>query len=294
MNRDDRAANYLLLAFSALALTLLILPTTGKVRQARALASYLVEPLPYHGDRLAARFEGVPEGAARIIRGDVELLEARRLLQEAELLKTELAALRADNARLAAATGVKPLAGRGVRWARVMERDPQNWYRSVMIDAGEEQGIPLNAPVVGIEGSTLGVVGRVTEVNPRTSKVLLLSDELSAVAAYLPAHGWEGLVQGQGTAFLRMNYLPVDAKFEVGDEVHTSPTSASFPPGLPVGRISRVFERDPFLAFQAVEVERLVRTSKLKEVLVLVPVTEAVSAPPPAPSALPATTGGAK
>lgn len=284
MNRDTRAANYLLLAFSALALTLLILPTTGKVRQARALASYLVEPLPYHGDRLAARLEGVPEGAARLIRGDVELLEARRLLSEAELLKAEFAALKAENARLAAAAGLKPLAGRGVRWARVMERDPQNWHRSVMIDAGQEQDIRLNAPVVGIAGSTLGVVGRVTEVNPRTAKVLLLSDELSALAAYLPAHGWEGLVTGQGTAMLAMKYLPVDAKFAVGDEVHTSPTSASFPPGLPVGRISRVFERDAFLAYQAVEVERLVSASQLKEVLVLVPVTEAVSAvPEPAP-----------
>lgn len=278
MNRDTRAANYLLLAFGAIALTLLILPTTGKVRQMRALAAYLVEPLPYHGDRLAARLEGVPEGAARLIRSDVELLEARRGLQEAELVKVELEALKADNARLSAAAGVKPLAGRAVRWARVMERDPQNWYRSVMIDAGEEQGIPLNAPVVGIEGSTLGVVGRVTEVNPRTSKVLLLSDELSAVAAYLPSQGWEGLVTGQGTQFLAMKYLPVDAKFAVGDEVHTSPTSASFPPGLPVGRISRVFERDAFLAFQAVEVERLVRTSRLKEVLVLVPVTPASGA----------------
>lgn len=282
MNRDDRAANYLLLVFSAAALTLLILPTTGKVRQLRALASYLVEPLPYHGDRLAARLEGVPEGAARLIRADVELQEARRLLAEAELLKTELAALRSDNARLSAAAGVKPLSGRAVRWARVMERDPQNWYRSAMIDAGAEDGIPLNAPVVALEGSTVGVVGRVVEVNPRTSKVLLLSDELSAVAAYLPAYGWEGLVVGQGTAFLRMNYLPVDAKFAVGDEVHTSPTSASFPPGLPIGRVSRVFERDPFLAFQAVEVERVVRTSKLKEVLVLVSITQADATPPPA------------
>ena len=284
MNRDSRVANYLLLAFSAVALTLLILPTTGKVLRLRALAAYLVEPLPYHGDRLAARLEGVPEGAARLIRSDVELLDARRRLVEAELMKSELNALRADNARLSAESGVKPLAGRSVRWARVMERDPQNWYSSVMIDAGAEQDIRVNAPVLGLEGSTVGVVGRVTEVNPRTSKVLLLSDQLSSLAAYLPVQGWEGLVQGQGGPMLKMLYLPVDAKFGVGDEVYTSPTSASFPPGLPVGRISRVFERDQFLAFQAVEVERFVRTSKLKEVLVLVPVTEASATVPEPPA----------
>lgn len=282
MNRDSRIANWLLLFLAAASLTLLSLPTTAKVAQLRAVMSYLVEPLPYHGDRLAARLEGLPAGAARIIASDVELVEARRRLQEAEVFKAELAAVRAENERLAAASGIKPLAGRMVRWARVMQRDPQNWYRSVLIDAGEEQDIDVNAPVLGIHEGALGVVGRVTEVNPRTAKVLLLSDELSALAAYLPARGWEGLVQGQGTGKLRMNYLPVDAKFEVGDEVHTSPTSASFPPGLMVGRISQVFARDAFLAFQAVELECSVPAGKLKEVMVLVPLTGNPAASGPA------------
>jgi cell shape-determining protein MreC len=70
-----------------------------------------------------------------------------------------------------------------------------------------------------------------------------------------------------------MNYLPVDAELQVGDEVHTSPTSASFPPGLPVGRVSRILPRNAFLAFQSVEVECAVAAGKLKEVMVLVPVT---------------------
>ncbi|MBI5594990.1 MAG: rod shape-determining protein MreC [Elusimicrobia bacterium] len=277
MNRDTRTANWLLLAFSAFAILLLSLPTTATVAQFRAVLSYLLEPLPYHGDQLTARLEGIPAGAARMIESDVELLDARRALKEAELLKSDFAALRAENARLTAALGLQPPAGRVVRWARVMERDPQNWYRSILIDAGEQEGIPLNAPVLGLHDGVLGVVGRVVEVNPRTSKVLLLSDELSALAAFIPGSGWEGLVQGQGTMRLKMNYLPVDAEFRVGDEVHSSPTSASFPPGLLVGRISKVFARDPFLAFQSVEIERAVPAGKIKEVMVL--------APPPEPEA---------
>ena len=274
MNRDTRTANWLLLAFSAFAIVLLSLPTTAKVGQFRAVLAYLLEPLPYHGDRLTARLEGVPAGAARMIESDVELLAARRALKEAELLKSDLAALRSENERLAASLGVKPQSGRVVRWARVMERDPQNWYRSILINAGEEQRIPLNAPVLGLHEGVLGVIGRVVEVHPRTSRVLLLSDELSALAAFIPGKGWEGLVQGQGTMKLKMNYLPVDADFQVGDEVQSSPTSASFPPGLPVGRISKVFARDPFLAFQSVEVERAVPAGKVKEVMVLAPPPE--------------------
>jgi len=68
-----------------------------------------------------------------------------------------------------------------------MERDPANWHRSLMIEAGLKDGIELNAPVLGVENGRLGAVGRVTELGPHWAKVLLITDELSSVAAYIPA-----------------------------------------------------------------------------------------------------------
>lgn len=269
--RDNRGANYLLAAFCVVSLGLLSLPLTGKVHAFRACVAYVLNPVPFYGDRAAERLSGLPASAARIITQDVEVLRLRDENRQASLLKEELGSLRIENARLRKALGMKPAAGRVVRWARIIERDPLHWHRSVMLDAGEADGVLLGSPVVGLRGEVLGVVGRVTEVWKRTSMVLLLTDELSAVAAHLREPGLEGLVQGQGGGKLRMDYLPSQADIQVGQAVYTSHTSATFPAGLPIGEVTRVLARDPFLALKSAEVTPAVSGSELREVMILIP-----------------------
>ncbi|MFH1723404.1 MAG: rod shape-determining protein MreC [Elusimicrobiota bacterium] len=294
MNRDKRVANYLLLTFSVLSIVLLCLPLTGKVRAFHACAAYLLDPIPFLGSRGVERLVHLPARAARLISADIRLQEARTELKEAALVRAEAESLRREIERLRTAVGIKPAGGRVVRWARVMERDPLNWHRSVMVDAGSEDGVRINAPVLGLRapgasgggrsdgsvsadgsvGAELGVVGRVTAVGARVSTVRLITDELSAVAAYLPAEAWEGLIQGQGGFRLRMDYLPVEAQFSMGETVYTSPTSATFPQDIPIGTISREFKQDPFLAFKSLEVTPTVSASKLREVMILEPAIE--------------------
>lgn len=272
MKKDSsRAANYLLLAFGGLSLVLLSLPMTGKVRTFQACVAYLLNPLPYYGSQAVRRLAELPEDAARLISGDIELVRARRELQETAFLRAEVESLRVENERLAAALGMRPRGEQVLLWARVMKRDPLNWHRSIVVDAGSEQGVTINAPVLAIHGSTVGVVGRVIEVHPWGAKVLLLTDDLSAVAGYLPGSGWEGLIQGQGSWRLRMNYLPLEADLAIGQRVHSSATSATFPSDILIGTVSRIFERDPFLAFQSVEVEPAIQASRLQEVMILTP-----------------------
>ncbi|MFA5140717.1 MAG: rod shape-determining protein MreC [Elusimicrobiota bacterium] len=271
MTRDTRGANILLLVFASVSLLLLSLPLTAKVHAVRACLGYLLNPVPYYGSEAVERLAGLPAGAVRLISQDLEFEQLRKESQERALLVGEIESLRHENARLLTALGMKLQAGRIVRWSRVMERDPIHWHRSVMVDSGSEDGVSLNAPVVGIQGTELGVIGRVIEVGARTSKVLLLTDELSAAAGTIQGTEWEGLVQGQGSARMRMDYLPVDAVPQTGVLVHTSPTSATFPPGLLVGTVTQVFTRDPFLAFQSVEVTPAVHLSAIKELMILVP-----------------------
>lgn len=274
MNKDKSPANTLLLVLAGISLCLLLFRATGKVVFLRESLAYLLNPMPYYGSRSFERFTNMPADVAQLIYGDIELREARRELKETAYLRAELAAVRGENSRYRSELGIKPSSGRAIRWARVMQRDPREWRRSLMVDAGVEDGIPLNAPVLGLQGGELGVVGRVIEVGRHGSKVLLLTDELSAVAAHLPERGWEGLVQGQGSSDVRMDYLPVEAKLQIGEPVYTSPTSAAYPAGLRIGAIAKIFHADPFLAFQAAEVEVLVTAATLKEVLILVPKTE--------------------
>lgn len=269
MNRERRLANYVFAFFSAASLALLSLPLTGRVQALKACVSYLVFPIPARAGAVVGRFSDAPQQVVQLLNVDTENRRLREEIKETLLLRQQVEGLTRENERLEGALGLKPENGKVLRWARVIEREPANWHRSILVDAGSEDGVELNCPVLGIQESRLGIVGRVTEVGPRTAKVLLLTDELSAVAAYLPSSQWEGLLHGQGTFRLRMDYLPMDAQFAAGDAVYTSPTSAVFPPDLLIGTVTRVFERDPFLAFQSVEVSPAVQAATLKEVMLI-------------------------
>ena len=270
MNREKRIANTLLAAFSAVSLALLLLPMSSPVRSFKACLSYVLNPMPYRGSKAVERLADAPTAVMHLILADVENNELREELRNQSILRGRLVELQRENDRLRAELGMKPAAGQILLWARVMERDPLNWHRFLMVDAGEKEGLEVNAPVLGLQGETLGAVGRVSEVGPHWSKVLLLTDEQSSLAAYIPDRQWEGLVEGVGGARLRMNYLPSEAQFAIGETVRTSATSATFPPDMLVGTISKVYARDPFLTFQSVEVMPAVQPGLLKEVLVLV------------------------
>lgn len=270
MNREKKIANTLLAIFSAVSLLLLALPLNSAVQSFKAGVSYVLNPVPFHGSQAVNRIAALPPRIARLISADLENLELRAESRNVALLKAELESLKRENERLRSQAGLSPAAGRILLWAHVMEREPNNWHRFLMVDVGENDGVELNAPVLGAQGAVLGAVGRVTEVGPTWSKVLLLTDEASAAAAYLPGQQWEGLVEGQGSSRLKMSYLPSEAQFAIGEPVHTSATSATFPADVLIGNISKVYARDPFLTFQSVEVAPTVQPGLLKEVLILV------------------------
>ncbi|OGR46876.1 MAG: rod shape-determining protein MreC [Elusimicrobia bacterium GWC2_65_9] len=254
---------------TTLSLVLLSMPLSSPVRSAKALASYIFDPISYEGERGAQKMAGVPARVRELLTADLQ----NRILQE-ELrgitwIKLTIESLSLENKRLRRALGLKMSSGRHPIWAHVMERDPLHWYRSVSVDAGSDLDVSLNDPVLGRNGDVLVAVGRVVEVRPRTSTVLLLSDERSAVAAYLSSATLEGLAQGQDSPHLRMNYINAEAKLFLGDFIYTSPTSATFPPDVLIGRVAKVYPRDPFLTFQAVEVAPFLDATSLQEVLIL-------------------------
>ncbi len=269
MQRETRIANFVLGALSALSLLLLSLPLSTPVRSFKAAAGYLLDPLAYHGEAGYRRMADAPDGVRRLLQADMENDGLRAELKRAEWLKTTVEALSIDNERLRRALVLKAPGSRSPVWVHVMERDPIHWYRSLVVDAGSDRGVSLNDPVLGPRDGQLVAAGRVVDVRPKTSTVLLLTDEGAAVAAYLSSGTYEGLVQGQDGPRLRMNYLNAEVQLSTGDSVYTSPTSATFPPDVLVGRVARVNARDPFLTFQSVELDPAADASSLQELMIL-------------------------
>jgi rod shape-determining protein MreC len=278
MQRERRIANYLFLLYSGAAMAFLSLPLSRPIRSFRTVIEYLWAPVPRGSSEAIERAGEISSDVSHLLHADSENRALREDLKQLSWVEAQLATARRENERMRAALGIRPERGHTVRWARVMERDPATWYRALLVDAGAADGIELNAPVLGLENGRLGAVGRITELGPHWAKVLLLTDELSSIAGYIPGKEWEGLIEGQGKPVLVMSYLPIDAHFAIGDLVHTSATSQTFPPDVLVGSVVQVFPEDPFLTSRSVAVAPAVQAARLKEVLILKAVKEHLSA----------------
>jgi rod shape-determining protein MreC len=269
MHRETRIAHYVVSVLTALSLVLLSLPLSSPVRAFKACASYVLDPISYEGEKGSQRLAEAPSRVRELLSADIQNRRLQDELRRMSWLNASVEGLSLENDRLRRALGLKTPPGRHPVWAHVMERDPQHWYGSVGVDAGADRGVSLNDPVLGRKDDTVVAVGRVIEVRPLTSTVLLLTDQRSAAAAYLSSGTLEGLVQGQDAPHLRMNYLNSEARIVPDDFVYTSPTSATFPPDVMIVRVARVYPRDPFLAFQSVEVAPALDAAALQEVLIL-------------------------
>ena len=199
------------------------------------------------------------------------LTDAPRLYRENAELRTRNAGLRAENLRLQDALDAVPegsalaaqaAAAPGAIAASAVGYDPENQNRVVTIDRGSLAGIKPESGVVAADG----VVGRVIEVEPFSSKVLLATDPSSKIPAIVSRGRWWGIAVGTDSR-IELRYVSQDAPLKVGDEVITG-AGRSFGAGLALGRIARL-DRVEGALYQNALVEPAVAFGRLHAVLVL-------------------------
>lgn len=167
--------------------------------------------------------------------------------------------------------------------ARIIGRNVSNWYRAVIIDKGQHDGIEQEMGVI----TEAGVVGRVIRVNPRTAVVLLLTDPNVAVTGMIQKSRDEGIIQGTPQGTIHMKYLPPLSPVEAGDRIVTSGLAGDFPRGLHIGKIQDMIKSDTDL-FQAAQIVPIVDFAKLEGVLVITTFQESIPINLPAPLPPPA------
>lgn len=190
----------------------------------------------------------------------------RRLLQQNSTLRTELNQLQEislENERLRVLLDFKESQAGAMLPAQVIAEDASSWFRTVVIDKGFADGVLEGMPVVVAEG----VVGRVIRNGPRESRVLLITDAASAVAALIQDNRARGICRGQGQS-LKFDFVLRKEEVNVGDAVITSGMGGIFPKGLLVGYVKSINRQDLGL-FQGIEVTPAVDFPRLEEVLVL-------------------------
>jgi rod shape-determining protein MreC len=220
-----------------LALVLLNLPPAAAMGVRRLISSMFI-PLV-----------GLAATTTQSLGQSVDALTPRReLLRQNDLLRQENRDLRlelaraqdalAENQRLRQHLAWQQRAPWKLRLARVVLRDPSNWWRTVQIDFGSRNGAKVNMPVLTTDGA---LAGRISAVGLTTSEVVLLGDPNCKVAARVENDaGDTGVIGASGPVrggFVELAYLSRSANVRPGQQVRTSGLGGIFPRDIPVGQV---------------------------------------------------------
>lgn len=148
--------------------------------------------------------------------------------------------------------------------ARVIGRSASNWYRGIILNKGEQDGVREEMGLI----TPAGVVGQIVKVANATSVALLITDSNIAVAGLTQRTRDEGIIQGTSQGLVRMKYIPPLSSVQKGDPVITSGITGGFPRGLLIGQVLEVVEQEGDL-FQTAMIAPVVDFGQLEEVLII-------------------------
>ncbi len=190
-------------------------------------------------------------------------------------------AARADH--LSRLLGLKKRVNRPAVAARVLGTDSSHWFRALLLDRGQFDGVAAGDGVLVPEG----VVGRVAKVTHTTSQVLSVHNRGSVIPARVQRSRHAGVLVGgvrpsaledlkddggeplpPPEVLMELKYVQRNADVVAGDAVVTSGLEGHFPPGIPIGKVVRVV-RSNAETFLKVYVVPVLPFGAVEEVLVL-------------------------
>lgn len=152
--------------------------------------------------------------------------------------------------------------------ARVIGKDPGNWYSVFTIDKGSRDGIEVDMVVM----AGAGLVGKIIEVGPGYAKVRSIIDDNSSVSGNIVRTTDLCTVRGDLTlyneGYLAVDYISDEINLVLNDQIITSHLGTVYPPGILIGEVIKV-EDDPSTLTQQAYIRPYVNFKHLQEVLVI-------------------------
>ena len=199
-----------------------------------------------------------------------QMEQLRRENEELRVLQMQTDAIKLENDRLRQMMQMRPPAVWKPKLAKVVGRDPANWWRTVQIDIGSAEGVRANQPVM----TSQGLVGRIYTVGQHRSLVVLIGSAECRVAAIVDKSRENGVVGPSTSAavldpnLVELSYLTRNSKLEPGQPVYTSGLGGIFPPGILIGSIVDTQTVEHGLYVEA-RLKLAVNVNQLEEVWVL-------------------------
>ena len=152
--------------------------------------------------------------------------------------------------------------------ARVIGAGSDLARQAMIINRGSRHGVQVGSAVIAQDGF---FIGKIVEVFDGTSRIVLVTDSLSAVAVQIQNEKQSpGIVVGEYGQALRMDLIPQNESIEKGQRVTTSGIEPLIPKGLVVGVIRRVIDQESEVYQQAI-VDPLISYGRIRVVHILLP-----------------------
>ena len=255
----------------------------NNVRLVRYWTVQTLTPVERAGTWSFSKIGGLWSGYIGLRNARTENARLQKELDELRMRNRELESQAAEGQRLANLLNFRnahPEAS--MLAAEVIGASADPTSHTLFINRGERDHVHRNLAVITPEG----VVGKIVEVFPTSSQVLLINDKESGVGALFAGTRTHGVVKGSGDPNPRMDYIVNDEKVQVGDKILTSGEDHIFPKDLPIGKVESAKAAAPF---QVISIDPAARLDRLEDVLVLLTQQELT---PKKTDELPAASGG--
>jgi rod shape-determining protein MreC len=233
------------------------------VRLIRYWAVALVTPIERVGTWSMSKVGGAWSGYVGLHNARSENNNMRAELDELRIRNRELQSQVAETQRLAALLNFRDAHPEAqMLAAQVIGSSADPTSHTLFINRGDQDHLRLNLGVITSEG----IVGKIVEVLPNTSQVLLINDKDSGVGAMFAGSRTHGVVKGSGDPEPHMEYVINDEKVTEGEAIVTSGEDHIFPKDLPIGTVQAANPGNPF---QIIRVQPAARLDRLEDVIVL-------------------------
>jgi rod shape-determining protein MreC len=160
--------------------------------------------------------------------------DLRRELQQMRRWREAALQLEQENAKLLDLNNVRLDPALTFVTGVVMADSGSPFRQSVLLNVGARDGILDGWPVM----DGIGLVGRISGVGEKTSRVILLTDTSSRIPVIILRSGQRAIVAGDNTIYPPIDFLENPDVVRPGDRVVSSGDGGLFPPDLLVGQVA--------------------------------------------------------
>lgn len=251
-----------------LAILLMVLDQRGaSVRQLRAALSMPLSFLQYGVNwpvQLIDSLRNTVSTHDALVKENVDL-KTQQLLLKAQVQR--LLSIESENNQLKALLRSSTHVSGKVLIAQLLAVDSDPFVNQVILDKGARDGVFIGQPVLDANG----VMGKIIQVGPVTSRLLLITDNHSGIPIQDTRNGIRAIAVGDNySGKLRLVNVPETIDVKVGDTLVTSGLGEHYPAGYPVGQVVSVV-KDPAMQFATISVQPSSQVDRSSQVLLIWP-----------------------